>query len=257
MSSHLFSSAFLKFERATKHRQEFEAKYAAFRSSCHKWKIRDDIKNESIVFDIETLPPPIDLPLILGDMFHCLRTALDHAIFAIVQPAPKDIRATQFPFGEDRKEIEKTKSFKLISAANKEAADMILNSLNPIKSGNKTLWNLHQLDIIDKHRSLLVTISLILTELPNTVGTTGDGGPAIFFWNQLVLELGTKSSIPIGHINSHVVSEPKFNFEVNLTMENGNRVSLKSILDSTFNQVFNALKLLQHFGLKNETPPPR
>ncbi|HEX3377308.1 MAG TPA: hypothetical protein VHS29_10640 [Candidatus Acidoferrales bacterium] len=118
---------------------------------------------------IVTLPKatPIDptIPLIVGDCVHNARSALDHLVFqlAILNRAPiKSASKTSFPVylkpGEFKNAVRgKIKPF--ISGP----ALAEIEKLQPYATGNDgesdVIWMLSQLDIIDKHRLLIVTAS--------------------------------------------------------------------------------------------------
>ncbi len=100
--------------------------------------------------------PPAELALMLGDCLHNLRSALDHMAFQLVwiETGTRPTVGVQFPIGDtvEAYEVNRNKSLKGATAAAVAAVD----SLAPYKDGNRRLWQLHKLDIIDKHRTMLV-----------------------------------------------------------------------------------------------------
>lgn len=104
----------------------------------------------------------IDTVTIAGDVVHNLRSALDYLaqqlVFvgmecAPVAPlSPAELRQIKFPIAEtpEKYESEKARKTKRMLPEAIEAIDR----LKPYKGGNDALWRLHELDNIDKHRSL-------------------------------------------------------------------------------------------------------
>jgi hypothetical protein len=99
-------------------------------------------------------PLPSSLSLSAGDVIHNLRSALDHLIYQLViANGGKPDTSTAFPLWRTKAlyMANRPGSAKGIS----EAAFDVLHGLRPYKRGNPSLWALHRLDIIDKHRLLL------------------------------------------------------------------------------------------------------
>ncbi|MCU1268739.1 MAG: hypothetical protein JWN74_33 [Acidobacteriaceae bacterium] len=100
---------------------------------------------------------------IAGDVVHNLRSALDHLakqlVLVGVTTAPpvvpltdKELRQIEFPIAETfaKYETDKARKVKGMTPAAIEAID----KLKPYKGGNDALWRIHELDNIDKHRTL-------------------------------------------------------------------------------------------------------
>src|SRR5262249_54871851 len=62
-------------------------------------------------------------------------------------------RGTQFPFGSEVEEL-KPSFFVKVKGASTAAIDLV-KELKPYEGGNRLLWQLHELDIRDKHRLLV------------------------------------------------------------------------------------------------------
>jgi len=79
--SNLFSGARLKIKRANKHIDELEAEIADFTKPdfCELFVEPDPTTNRQILKFHQTVPAPESIPLIVGDVFHNLRVALEHA----------------------------------------------------------------------------------------------------------------------------------------------------------------------------------
>jgi hypothetical protein len=109
-------------------------------------------------------PEPISesLPLAIGDCVHNLRSALDHLAFQLAVVNGKAAEAETkiaFPIYLTDAEFWNFSKKRVAPFIDAEALTEIEN-LQPYKTGNggegNLLWVLHQLDIIDKHRLIVV-----------------------------------------------------------------------------------------------------
>lgn len=160
-----------KLEWADKHIVDLGHELAGFRVAKTKAVIRENDPNRPgysrwILTDA-SIPDPITL--ILGDAIHNLRSALDHFANAIVRDNGKQPSfKTDFPIWRspkfDRKEYEATVETKLGRAAKPVVQEF--KGLEPYEGGkNELLWALDKLDVVDKHRFLVV-----LALRPGSVG---------------------------------------------------------------------------------------
>lgn len=109
---------------------------------------------------------PFEIPLILGDAIHNLRSALDYVVSELL--GWKDTRLT-FPAGETFEELldsfrtqPEVRNGRTVKKGRNAALEVafpglgrfILDELEPFKSGKKSLWVLNKLDGRDKHRLL-------------------------------------------------------------------------------------------------------
>lgn len=102
--------------------------------------------------DPAELPPMI--ALIIGDAIHNLRTAFDY-----IAVAATGINWMALPVGKTRDDIiAKSKHYRTIKEASPKLADFIINEIQPYYRGKFMLWELSELDRIDKHRLILPTI---------------------------------------------------------------------------------------------------
>lgn len=90
-----------------------------------------------------------------GDIVHNLRSALDHLAYQLVlvgSPGIEPSRRIEFPIAKDLATYKAEKARKVEGMR----ADAIaaIDSLKPYKDGNPHLWRIHELDNIDKHRTL-------------------------------------------------------------------------------------------------------
>jgi hypothetical protein len=106
---------------------------------------------------------PLDptIPLVVGDAVHNARSAIDHLVFqlALLNKAPKEAASkTSFPICLTPGEFKNATKGKLAPFITTTSLTEI-EKLQPYKTGDKEkdiLWVLSQLDIIDKHRLLII-----------------------------------------------------------------------------------------------------
>lgn len=167
----LVPSFFRKLERAEKHLTEVEGMIAEY-VSRHPYEVGKGMENDegrSVRFLRFTEQPDNMLAVVIGDVIHNVRSALNHLAVACV-PREKRRRRVQFPiFDEDPATIEDLERRKAtLDAWKKQTKGMIpearaaLQTLQPYNSGfdNKTLHGLtivEELSNTDKHRELVVT----------------------------------------------------------------------------------------------------
>jgi hypothetical protein len=167
----MFPSAWAKIRRARRHLDELETVESAFMSDAHVELVLSDTGEGVLVAAKVSESVPAELPLIVGDCVHNLRSALDHVVFEAVGRAG-DVRC-EFPTtgvgGEPISAAEWRKRVRK-SVPGERAAPLRaqLQSLEPYRGGSEEfVWTLHRLDIIDKHR-LLVAV-LLATESVSSV----------------------------------------------------------------------------------------
>lgn len=101
---------------------------------------------------------PREVPLILGDAIHNLRTSLDLLACDVVRLNGKRADGVHFPFAGDAHGLKQQiarKNFDRASAA----AQALLVSMGPYKGGNILLRGLHELDLMDKHQLIIPVAS--------------------------------------------------------------------------------------------------
>jgi hypothetical protein len=152
----------VKVERAKKHLRDLAAELLV---RDHAVVVESQIDSEGAqsaahwglgiadrVYNIPRLP--IDVLPIAGDVIHNLRAALDHLAghLVIVGSGKEPSRRIEFPIAKDEATYEAEKARK-VEGMRPEAIEAI-DRLKPYKGGNDALWRIHELDNIDKHRSL-------------------------------------------------------------------------------------------------------
>ena len=183
MSNPLLSH-YYKLYRANEHLQSLYPELAAFlQPDCYEIVNEFDVKGQitdqaagsvrglfrrRIVFNRE--PPLLRWGTLIGDVIQNLRSALDHAIFAISysrNPAEfRDDRTTEFPICDNVEAFNRPRRrggpprYKIRGLP--PDAQAIVEGLQPYRRGNENLtsdplWILREMSNIDKHRSIHVT----------------------------------------------------------------------------------------------------
>ena len=102
-------------------------------------------------------PLPPAFSLIVGDCVNCLRSSLDHVATQIVSEITQKTGRFHFPMHEARDNLVDMTQKSPIKEAFPNIENIILNTINPCKAGNETLWLTGKLSNIDKHRQIIVT----------------------------------------------------------------------------------------------------
>jgi hypothetical protein len=150
----------LKIDRANQHIRDLQAAIDKFIwSKPHLFDSKDDLESGERSFYVRIVPDiPFDpISLLAGDALQNLRSTLDHLAFQIVgSPADitPEIRRISFPIGESPAHYKSLLSRREIQTLRPDAVEAI-DALKPYKGGDNTLWLLHSLNIIDKHRLLI------------------------------------------------------------------------------------------------------
>jgi hypothetical protein len=157
-----FNKVLTKYEWAKKHVDNFEVAVDHFRrSNPHTVRRKDNVQAGYVTYCVENVPViPDELPLMLGDAIHNLRSTLDYlARELVVVAGGTPDKYTSFPIFDSAKAYVELSRSKVPSL--RQPCLEILDRIQPYKGawGNK-LWQLHQLDIVDKHR-LLLTIATV------------------------------------------------------------------------------------------------
>jgi len=160
----MFEHAELKIGRADKHVSEFYSEVVRY--------IKENPHSVRVEFDphagcdaIHLFAPgkvfPEDISLPIGDAVHNICTAFDYmwyefvSIFAVPSPY------TKFPFHETETGVMNAISQRNIPPSLKEVGEFIVNAVQPYKGSNTKFWELHNLDITDKHEYLIPRLGMI------------------------------------------------------------------------------------------------
>jgi hypothetical protein len=146
----------LKIKRAKEHIYDLDAKRVAFLDSgayCAPAKY-DPHCSQTVYRVTKYTPVPPYFSLIAGDAIHNLRTALDYLAW---QLSASPDAMTCFPICETPEEHETAMRSRKVKSVPEKAKEA-MRLLKPYKGGNNAFWQLHRLDIADKHHLLLANV---------------------------------------------------------------------------------------------------
>jgi len=157
-----------RLDRALYHLESFKAERVAWREKdSHRFRTELDAERGKKVIWAEVIkPPPASLSLIAGDCIHNLRAALDNLAFELALagtegPLSRGVeRGSAFPIyhkdpamSSDRRALKK---FEDMIRGTDEGAQTVIKGLQPYNRGHEfrrdRLWQLNELENIDKHR---------------------------------------------------------------------------------------------------------
>lgn len=150
-----FEGSMLKVERGFKHFEELKSeidKYIA-RDPAAAFVQRHKETGEYRISFSRREDVPAHLTTIFGDAIHNLRVALDLMANDLVALAGVTPKGVYFPFADSEFGLEQQIKTKM-----KGAPDDVLNiirGLKPYRGGNTLLRGLHDLDVNDKHKSIM------------------------------------------------------------------------------------------------------
>ena len=142
----------MKIERAKTHLNELEGKCNAFLDR-EPYRIVRDKNSDAFKVRVRECVPA-ELSMAIGDTVHNLRSALDLLAVALVEANGNPSKNTYFPFNASATEF-KTKTLRGRMGGASEKALRFVEGLEPYPGGNETLWKIHQLDILDKHKAII------------------------------------------------------------------------------------------------------
>jgi hypothetical protein len=157
-----FDSSNVLFGRARKHFTEYHKWEDAFRG---KYRDSGFFENDPDTGDILLKAPRIEDPPIVGsgivfDCINCLRSSLDHAVFAasIILGGNPNPKSTKFPFGIDADAAASDLPRK--RAEMPECIRPHLLSYKPYKGGDNLLWGMNELRNGKIHQTLQAMVTL-------------------------------------------------------------------------------------------------
>ncbi len=155
----------VKIERAKEHIQNFDSAKRIFLESnpyvvASRYLPDFGEQGQTVYHLAKAVAIPERLSLIAGDAIHNLRCALDYLAYQLAEassPGGFDENKSFFPISDGLDNYEARLRGDLKSILRQEVIDT-LRTLQPYKGGKghgNTLWCLHRLDILDKHRLLI------------------------------------------------------------------------------------------------------
>jgi hypothetical protein len=154
-----FEGPLLKVERADHHIQELERlleRYVAENRKRFSPKRQERALKEGR--EVRFAEPARHTPTVLGDAIHNLRASLDHAYCILIEANGHTATDySKFPFGKDWPSVKGfiNGQIKERSGPSDAVRDFIGAEVQPFPGGRNNLWDLHRLDITDKHQRIL------------------------------------------------------------------------------------------------------
>ena len=153
--SNAYDEVLSKFNWANIHIENFQRILDAFKTNetnSHPFGIKRDAEVGTASYYVLSTPEiPVELRLIFGDALHSLRGTLDHLICKMVEAVGgRSVRQTKFPICDSASEYHA--GFERRVPGVGKCAKECIDRIYPYKTGNPTLWVLHRLDIVNKHR---------------------------------------------------------------------------------------------------------
>jgi hypothetical protein len=164
----------LKTGRALEHLEALGAELQLFyEGKPYTIKRFDDIETGRHIITVQMKDVSDRTAILAGDCVHNLRCALDHAVFSLAIYATGNIpgRRLQWPVLETPND----KTLKQQTAGLPAEAVAIIESLQPYHAGpadafkRSPIWQLHKLDIIDKHRRVAIGLHGLTCHFPDAV----------------------------------------------------------------------------------------
>jgi hypothetical protein len=152
-----------KLDRAKLRMKELDNLLQSFHSAKpYKFSAKPDPRYGTVISMDEVAPVPDEVSLVAGDVLQNLRSALDHLAYQLYLKgggAPGTGRHVSFPIYESKQAYDDNKARRTRGMT--QAATAKIESLAPYKGANDLLWQINELNNIDKHRIILLTGSAV------------------------------------------------------------------------------------------------
>jgi hypothetical protein len=162
-----FQGSRLKVERAYKHITDIDSILEAFIGSDF-YNLTVDKHSETgenfLLCNITSRLEEEEIALIIGDVLHNLRSALDLLYYeTVVLCNGTPSKWTRFPFADTREQlVSRLNSALEEKRITRNIYNLILNIVKPYQTGNNALWTLDDLNITDKHQLLIPVLKLVM-----------------------------------------------------------------------------------------------
>lgn len=217
-------SAHSKINRASKHIRELADlfnenrpfRYVLETNTVTNQRATMAKKNETVIQEARD---------IAGDAIHNLRAALDHAYFDIASPfasGDRGVKSVQFPFSVSADKFEAAAKIRLAHKVS-PAFFVAIKSLRPYgeTGGNKTLYRIHELDALDKHRFPVPTAdykTLRGAEMQSLIPHFPLGGDRTITLSQNSRDVVWFAPVRVGENIGHSVFPTPFMFEKDINI---------------------------------------
>jgi hypothetical protein len=141
-----------KIERAKEQISNLKSEINAFFNSGAYVVIEEcDVKTRERVCRLRVYRPiPLRFAVIVGEIFHDLRSSLDQLICHLIRANGEQVtKRSAFPFSKSREVFESDRAIKIKGAGTD--VDRIVQEIKPYPGGNDPLFKLHQASNSEKH----------------------------------------------------------------------------------------------------------
>ena len=154
MTPHPLQNANAKLDRTKNQINQLRTMIdGVLRYSSHRRIKRLDQECDEEIWSFELCTPiPQDIPVVIGEILHNLRSPLDHLACALARQHSGTDKGVFFPFGANLEAFEMQANEKC-KKLSKDAVDMI-RAQRPFRGGNELLWAIHDMNRSDKHREI-------------------------------------------------------------------------------------------------------
>lgn len=252
-----------KAKWAKKHIEELETSLSDFVGPPHTAsefiRFEDDHNTRERSYYCVRVPEvPIDFPVIVGDALQNMRSALDHLACHLVSVGGGMVQTrTSFPIARSMEEYTSANFRRKIEGMRPEAANTI-DGFQPYKGGNFLLWELHELNRIDKHRLLLTVCaahrgqSMTPTERASMEKIFRDSHPGIQVpdLRHVVRESPATVPLKVGqkfHSVPHAELEPQTKFLIDVAFDEPEIVKCEPIIPLLHNMASLVLAVILGF----------
>ena len=157
------TNAICKADRAKFHLDALTEAVAAFCADSHTMIVNEELEKDQVRYRVHLKQPHVYVYLICGDFLQCLRTALDQAVWSLINfRTGTDSESSEFPVFAEAMNAHVRKSFDRKTNGLSDPAISYIESIQPYNrpAGDPLnihpLWCLHELNRIDKHRRINV-----------------------------------------------------------------------------------------------------
>jgi hypothetical protein len=149
-----FGGSELKILRAKKHLLELEQTIQAY--------VADPASTDKQNWDSNTSAAQLRAAMgaMVGDVIHNLRAALDLMACDLVRLSGGNPKGVYFPFSKTADGLNKKIKDRDFNRAGSDAV-ALLKTYEPYEGGNSSLYDIHSLDITDKHQMLILSHDLV------------------------------------------------------------------------------------------------
>jgi hypothetical protein len=158
-----------KAERAKCHLDELMEMVRDFCADSHSVITDEEPERDQVRYRIHLKQPHVSVYLVCGDYLQCLRTALDQAVWSLINHRTgTDSESSEFPVFEEPLNSKTRPRFASKVDGLSDAAIDYIKSLQPYNRAAgmplsiSLLWCLHELNRIDQHRRISVRAQIAL-----------------------------------------------------------------------------------------------